>query len=135
MSTRTRLIAVTALTALATGAFVLPAAAADRPPIPEPADDDARAALCERIPAAQDRIAARIAAIESGEDTPGSLDRLRARIDRAEGKGRATQARMLEHRAEHRAEHWTERRVDRVEHLKENLERLADAEAAYCSAS
>ncbi len=127
MSTRTRLSAVAALSALATGAFVLPAAAADRPPIPEPADDDALAALCERIPAAQDRIATLIARIESGEDVPGSLDRLRARVHRVEGKGRAGQARMLEHRIE--------RRTDRLTHLKENLERLADAEAAYCSTS
>lgn len=128
MSTRTRLTTIAALATLAAGAFALPAAADDaRPPIPEPADAEARAELCARIPAARDRIAERLAALEADDD-PGSPERLGARIGRAEGKGRDGAVRMLEHRAERRAE----RRADRLERLQENLERLSDAESAYC---
>lgn len=128
LKTTTRLAAAAALATLTAGAFALPAAADDtRPPIPEPADAQARAELCERIPAAQDRIEARIATIEADEDTAGSLEWLGKRVGRAEGKGREDVAGMLEHR--------TQRRTDRLERLQENLERLATAEAAYCATS
>lgn len=126
MSTRTRLTTIAALTALAAGAVALPAAADDgRPPVPAPGDPEARAALCERIPAAQERIGARIAALEGDEDAAGTIAWLGRRIGRAEGKGREDTARLLEHRAE--------RRTERLDRLQENLARLGDAQARYCA--
>lgn len=128
MSTRTRVVTVAAMAALATGAIALPASADDtRPPVPEPVDAAARAALCERIPAALDRMAERIEVIQADGDTPGSQAWLGSRVDRAEGHGRHGAGRMLEHRAE--------RRADRLERLQENVERLTRAQAAYCTGS
>lgn len=135
MSTRTRFAAATALATLAAGAFALPAVADDtRPPIPEPVDAQARTELCERIPAALERIEARIATVEADGDTAGSLEWLGRRVGRAEDKGREKAAGMLADRAEHRAEHQAERRVNRLERLQENMSRLEAAQAAYCTA-
>ena len=128
MSTRARLTTITALTMLVAGAFAVPASADDtRPPVPGPADDEARAVLCERIPAALDRMTQRIEALQAGDDAPGSLAWLGMRAERAEGEGHHRVARMLEHRIE--------RRADRLERLQENLERLTDAQAEYCTGS
>jgi hypothetical protein len=128
MSIRNRVVAVAALTTLVAAAVALPASADDtRPPVPEPVDDEARAALCERIPAALDRMTERIATIQAGEDSPGSLAWLGRRADHAHGKGHDDLGRMLEHRME--------RRADRLERLQENLERLTQAQAAYCTGS
>lgn len=128
MSTRTRLTTITALVTLTAGAFALPASAEDkRPPVPEPLDAEARAALCERIPAALDRMAERIEAIEAGEDAPGSLEWLGKRVGHAEGRGHDGVGRMLEHRME--------RRADRLERIQENVERLTQAQDAYCTGS
>lgn len=128
MSTKSRAVAVAALATLVTGALALPASADDtRPPVPEPVDEEARTALCERIPAALDRMAERIEAIEAGEDAPGSLEWLGKRVGRAEGRGHHGAAGMLEHRME--------RRADRLERLQENVERLTQAQATYCTGS
>lgn len=127
MSTTARLTTIAALATLVAGAVALPASADTRPPVPEPVDDEARAALCERIPAALDRMTARIEALEAGEDSPGSMEWLDRRVGRAEGKGHHGVGRMLEHRAE--------RRADRLERLQENVERLTQAQATYCTGS
>lgn len=132
MSTTTRAVTAAALAALVTGAIALPASADDnRPPIPKPVDE-VRAMLCERVPAALDRMTARIEALEAGEDVPpGTPQGLGLGLGRAEGRGHHGGGRMLEHRADRPAVP----RVDRLERLKENVERLTRAQDAYCTGS